>query len=257
MAKELKDKKLSPRVAWQETLHGETGGWWFTFVLEEFPWDVVVWDQFKGCQFASLPFPLYNVLTSLSWLLVCAAGSQIPEQFVSKPKAPTDTCRKDTYYIQPKADSVDNLARSKILVNFPIPLHMLLNIQYQCSTKLTKEQHRHISKMFRKTDFRLTEFLRERQHVFCLSTYLLFLSPLLLVSYSNKAGEVSSERTEDFIQIFLQSKFVNLSLWMHPADCFYFFNVDIFLSSLSSLQQLAVLLPDATKVYWALKAGQP
>lgn len=61
------------------------------------------------------------------------------------------------------------------------------------------------------------------QHVFCLSTYLLFLSPLLLVSYSNKVGEVSSERTEVFIQIFLQYKFVKLSLWTHPVDWFYGF----------------------------------
>lgn len=108
----------------------------------------------------SLSFPFVQCSkgeTRLSWLLlVCAAGSQIPEQFVSSPKAPTDTCRKDSCYIQPKADSVDNLARSKILVNFPISFHMLLNMKYQCSTKLTKEQHRHISKMLRKTDFRFT-----------------------------------------------------------------------------------------------------
>lgn len=99
---------------------------------------MVVWDQFKGSQFSSLSFlslcPKEG--TSLSrLLLVSGAGSQL----VSEPKAPTDTCRKDTCYFQPKADSLDNLARSKILVNFPISLHMLLNIKYQCSTKLTKE----------------------------------------------------------------------------------------------------------------------
>lgn len=154
----------------------------------------------KGARWlSSLPFPfsLRKEPTSADscWF---AGGSQIPQPFVTNPKAPTDTCRKDACYTQSKADSVDNLARSKILANSPISLHKSLNIKYQCSTKLTKEQHhRDISKMLgeKRLQVHLNNYSIPEGDAACTSVSL----HIYILSVSCALGELSKQGRRRFI----------------------------------------------------------